>query len=64
MPSLLLKVYAATIALVTRQEGQDLVEYSLVIALLAFASVAGMHSLASGISVALDNASTGLANAV
>ena len=31
-------------------EGQDLVEYSLVIALMAFGCVAGMQSLSSGIS--------------
>jgi pilus assembly protein Flp/PilA len=64
MHSLFQRIYAAAIQVLARQEAQDLVEYSLVIALLAFASVAGMHSLASGISVAFDNVSSGLASAV
>jgi pilus assembly protein Flp/PilA len=32
-----------------REDGQDLVEYALLIALLAFACVAGMGPLANGI---------------
>ena len=35
--------------LLTRNEGQDLVEYSLVFAMIALGSVTGMSSLASGL---------------
>jgi Flp pilus assembly pilin Flp len=41
-------------------EGQDLVEYSLVIALMAFGAVAGMHSLSSGISTSFNAVSSDL----
>ena len=37
--------------LVIRESGQDLVEYSLVFAMIALGSVTGMGSLASGINV-------------
>jgi Flp pilus assembly pilin Flp len=36
-------------AVVAREDGQDLVEYSLVFALIAFGSITGMGQLASGI---------------
>lgn len=32
-----------------REEGQDLIEYALVVALIAFAATAGMGKLANGI---------------
>ena len=35
--------------LLTREEGQDLIEYALVVALIAFAAVAGMQTLAKDI---------------
>lgn len=35
-----------------REDGQDLVEYALVVALIAFAATAGMHTLASDINSA------------
>ena len=35
-----------------RDDGQDLVEYALVVALIAFAAVAGMQTLASDINSA------------
>jgi pilus assembly protein Flp/PilA len=37
---------------VLRQDGQDLVEYALVVALIALAATAGMGKLASGINSA------------
>jgi pilus assembly protein Flp/PilA len=36
----------------TQDEGQDLVEYALVVALIAFAATAGMTSLAASINTA------------
>jgi pilus assembly protein Flp/PilA len=44
--------------LIEREEGQDLVEYALVVALIAFGAIAGMSKLATGINQAF----TGIAN--
>jgi pilus assembly protein Flp/PilA len=46
--------------LAKRETGQDLVEYALVVALIAFGAVAGMKRLATGISTAFTNVSTQL----
>jgi pilus assembly protein Flp/PilA len=40
--------------LLLREEGQDLVEYALVVALIAFGAVAGMQVLATGLNNAFD----------
>jgi pilus assembly protein Flp/PilA len=39
----------------SREEGQDLIEYALIVALVAFAATVGMGSLASGINTAFGN---------
>jgi pilus assembly protein Flp/PilA len=44
--------------------GQDMVEYALVVALIAFAATAGMKDLAGGVSKAFDNISTNLSSYV
>jgi pilus assembly protein Flp/PilA len=44
--------------LISRDEGQDLVEYALVVALIAFGATAGMSSLATGINTAFQNISS------
>lgn len=36
----------------TREEGQDLIEYALIVALVAFAATAGMSSLATSLNQA------------
>jgi pilus assembly protein Flp/PilA len=41
-------------SLVEREEGQDLVEYALVVALIAFGAIAGMQFLATGLNNAFD----------
>jgi pilus assembly protein Flp/PilA len=41
-------------------EGQDLVEYALVVALIAFAATAGMSSLAASINAAFTSVGTTL----
>jgi pilus assembly protein Flp/PilA len=41
-------------------EGQDLIEYSLVVALIAFAAVAGMNTVATDINQAFTNIGTKL----
>lgn len=43
---------AAFQGLIRRQEGQDLIEYALVVALIAFAATAGMSALATDINTA------------
>jgi len=43
-----------------REDGQDLVEYALVVALIAFAATAGMRSLATKINSTFTNISTSL----
>jgi pilus assembly protein Flp/PilA len=58
MQNAFLKVYVkAKIVLSTLKEenGQDLIEYALVVALIAFAATAGMNTLATGINTAFGN---------
>ena len=43
-----------------REEGQDLVEYAVVVALIAFAATASMKVLASDINVAFSNIAAAL----
>jgi pilus assembly protein Flp/PilA len=50
--------------LITQELGQDLVEYALVVALIAFGATAGMKSLASGMNGAFDNISSKLGSYV
>ncbi len=54
----LLKLYVTFKNLMDREEGQDLVEYALVVALIAFGATAGMSALAGGINAAFDEVST------
>jgi pilus assembly protein Flp/PilA len=60
MNHVLLKLYLAFQNLKDRKEGQDLVEYALLVALVAFGAVAGMRTLASGINTAFSTISTNL----
>jgi pilus assembly protein Flp/PilA len=57
MSTLALSGYLRLLALLKREEGQDLVEYALVVALIAFGAIAGMQFLATG----LNNAFSGIA---
>ncbi len=61
MRELMLKVHFKLRSLIAGDEGQDLVEYALVVALLAFGCVAGMQSLASGINITFNSVSSDLA---
>ena len=47
-------------SLISREEGQDLIEYALVVALIAFAATAGMTTVASNINTAFSNIGTTL----
>ena len=42
------------------EEGQDLIEYALVVALIAFAAIVGMNTVAQGINTAFNNIATTL----
>jgi pilus assembly protein Flp/PilA len=46
--------------LLHRQEGQDLIEYALVVALIALAATSGMTSVATAINTAFTNIGTEL----
>lgn len=46
------------------EKGQDLIEYALVVALIAFAATAGMSTLATDINLAFTNIGTKLTGAV
>ncbi len=48
--------------LMNREEGQDLVEYALVVALIAFGAILGMSNLATGINTAFNDISSKLAS--
>jgi pilus assembly protein Flp/PilA len=50
-----LKMSAKLQALMMQEEGQDLIEYALIVALVAFAATAGMKALATGINTAFTN---------
>jgi len=50
--------------LLNDEEGQDLVEYALLVALVSLAAVAGLNGLASAISGVFSNISTSLGSAV
>jgi pilus assembly protein Flp/PilA len=58
MNSLLLKIHVRFHDLMSREEGQDLVEYALVVALIAFAATTGMKALATGLNLAFSNLSS------
>jgi pilus assembly protein Flp/PilA len=64
MNNLLLKLYVKFQELKNHEEGQDLVEYALVVALIAFGATAGMTSLATGINTAFSNVSSQLGTAI
>jgi pilus assembly protein Flp/PilA len=63
MKDMLLKLYIKIQDLLHEEDGQDLVEYALIVALLSLAAVAGMQSLAGGINGAFSNITATLTKA-
>jgi pilus assembly protein Flp/PilA len=63
MKETMLKLSAKLQTLMLQEEGQDLIEYALVVALIAFAATAGMNTLAKDINNAFINIGTSLTNA-
>jgi pilus assembly protein Flp/PilA len=64
MKDLMLKMYAKMQTLMAAEEGQDLVEYALVVALIAFGAVAGMGALSTEINKAFNDISSDLASSL
>jgi pilus assembly protein Flp/PilA len=50
--------------LIEDERGQDLIEYALVVALIAFAAVAGMSTVANQINTAFSNIGTKLSTSI
>ena len=64
MNSLILKLCVKMQTLLSREEGQDLVEYALVVALVAFGPTAALQTLGSGLNSAFTTISTTLASSL
>ena len=60
MNTMLLKLYVKFQCLISREDGQDLVEYALVVALVGFGAAAGMKTLATGVNAAFNTVSSKL----
>ena len=61
MNTMLLRTYLFVQRILKEEHGQDLVEYALIIALIALSASVGMKSLAGGINHAFQSVSVALA---
>ena len=57
-------VAARLMSVVSDDEGQDLVEYALIVALIALAATAGINSLATAINTGFTTLGTTVTNAI
>ena len=64
MKSVFLHVTVKLQNFLSREEGQDLVEYALVVALIAFAAIAGMNTLSGAINNAFQTIGSNLTSAL
>ncbi|MGA7106521.1 MAG: Flp family type IVb pilin [Terracidiphilus sp.] len=64
MNEMILKMYVKMQTLMAREEGQDLVEYALVVALIAFGAVTAMKGLSSEINTAFMTISSDLGSSL
>jgi pilus assembly protein Flp/PilA len=62
--STILRLYVKFQILCIREEGQDMVEYALIVALLVFGCTSGIRFLAAGLNSVFNNVSTTLASYV
>jgi len=60
MNNLFLTLYVKLQTLVAREEGQDLVEYALLVALIALAAITGVSKVATAVNTVFTNISTSL----
>ena len=61
MNEMILKLYVKFQNLMHREEGQDLVEYALLVSLIALAAITGVGKVASAVTTIFTNISTSLA---
>ena len=61
MKDTLLKMYVKFQGLKNREEGQDLVEYALLVALIALVCVSGVNNVATAVNSVFSNISSSLA---
>lgn len=61
MKNLLLKAQATGQHLINSVEGQDLVEYALLVSLIALAAITGVKHVASAVTAVFSNVSSSLA---
>jgi pilus assembly protein Flp/PilA len=61
MNNLFLTMYVKLQNLMNREEGQDLVEYALLLTLIALAAITGVSKVATAINTVFTNISTSLA---
>jgi len=64
MNTMILKLFVKFQDLMSREEGQDLVEYALVVALIALGAAASMKVLATAISTAFVTISSTFASSI
>ena len=60
MNTMLLKMYVKFQDLMNREEGQDLVEYALLVSLIALAAITGVGKVASAVTTVFSNISTSI----
>ena len=61
MNNLFLALYVKLQNLMNREEGQDLVEYALLVCLIALAAITGVSKVATAVTTVFTNISTSLA---
>jgi pilus assembly protein Flp/PilA len=61
MNTLFLKMLIKAQELLNREEGQDLVEYALLVALIALVAVTGVNNVATAVNKVFNSISTSLA---
>jgi len=57
----LLTLYLKLQTLAAREQGQDLVEYALIVCLISLASIVGVNQVATAVSLVFSNISSSLA---
>jgi pilus assembly protein Flp/PilA len=61
MNNLFLALYVKMQSLMNREDGQDLVEYALLVCLIALAAITGVQNVASAVTKVFSNISSSLA---
>jgi pilus assembly protein Flp/PilA len=64
MNTMILKLYVKFQDLMNREEGQDLIEYALLAALIALGATVAVKSVGTGLGTAFTQISTTLANSL